>query len=306
MQQSNSLRILEEILSTAIENGDVSKASGKILLDAMSFNNQPKNLISFYELLNKSLEDAKSIEKKNINRYINVIEALCDFFIVQHLWGVAWGIFANHINSKSVLNTLDALAEYFHSQNHEVLIEEDFLKELNDTFTDLLDEITESLLSEELKYFLTNQIEYITRAIRRYKIDGTKGLEKAIKSFIGDLVMVENNLNVNDKNNKAYKNTKAWAITLAIFLTPNLYDIIGSIPSLNDFWIPKFAHLITCQKEVNQIICESPNIQDTFEKASTIRDKQSQRNISASKELKSLPASEKVPSDSNDREKIIP
>jgi hypothetical protein len=266
------------------------------------YSHQPKSLIDFYELLNKSLEDARSIDKKNINRYLDVIEALCEFFVVQHLWGSTWEIFANHINSKSVLNTLDALAEYFHSQNHEVLIEEEFLKDLNNTFKDLLDEITESCLSRELKYFLINQIEYIIRAIRRHKIDGTKGLEKAIKSFVGDLVMMENNLNVNDKNNGVYKNIKAWTIALAIFVTPNLYDIIGSVPSINDFWIPKFEQLITCQKEVSQIICQSPNIQDTFEKASTIRDKQSQKSISAAKELKALPSSEKAPTNSNKEE----
>jgi hypothetical protein len=213
------------------------------------------------------------------------------------------GFFAGYINSKSVLNTLDALAEYFHSQNREVLIEEDFLKDLTDTFVNLLNEITDSLLPEKLKYFLMNQIECIMRAIRRYKIDGTRGLEKAVKSFVGDLVMIEDNLDVDDRNSEVYRKTKAWVVTLAIFLTPNLYDIIGSVPSLSDFWMPRFEHMITCQKEVGQIICESSNIQDTFKKASTILDRQPQKNISAAKELKALPSYDKNPNDSKKEER---
>lgn len=190
-----------------------------------------------------------------------------------------------------VLNTLDALANYFHSQNPAILLEQDFLQKLNGEFESLLDGILNSNLSGELKRFLRERLEDILRAIRRYHIDGTEGLEKAAQSLVSDLVMTEFSLKDEDKKNPMYKHIKAWVISLLLYITPSPYDIIGAIPDIYDFWVPKFEELAAGHEKVEQIICEAPTIQEAFEKASNTFDKQPQKSIAGGKELKALPAS---------------
>ena len=82
---------------------------------------------------------------------------------------------------------------------------------------------------------MTKQIENILYAIRRYSIDGTEGLEKAIKSFFSDLAIVESHLDNKDKKNPIYKNCQSWVSTLLIsLLYPSAYDIIGVYPTITD------------------------------------------------------------------------
>ncbi|MHC5746610.1 MAG: hypothetical protein ACYTXT_32910 [Nostoc sp.] len=190
MLQSNTLRRLEEMLAEAVISGDRNKPSGPILLKAMKLSEQPQNIVDFYELLNKAEEEARSIRNKpNINRYLQTIEELHKVFVLNHVWNTKWEIFAAHIEGKGILNTLDALAEFFNSQNPAMFLDQDFLEKLNGEFVDLLDRIIESNLSNELKRFLIERIEDILKAIRRYHIDGTEGLKKATKSLVSDLVM---------------------------------------------------------------------------------------------------------------------
>ncbi|NJR64028.1 MAG: hypothetical protein HC769_37930, partial [Cyanobacteria bacterium CRU_2_1] len=101
MQQSNALRRLEEILTKAISNGNIQQASGPILLEAMNLGDQPHNIVDFFELLNKAEEEARSIRTKpKIDRYLQTIEKLHEYFIVQHAWGVQWNTFATYIEDK--------------------------------------------------------------------------------------------------------------------------------------------------------------------------------------------------------------
>ncbi|BAY24453.1 hypothetical protein NIES2100_42480 [Calothrix sp. NIES-2100] len=291
MQQSNALRRLEEMLTEAVSNGDRNQASGPILLKVMKLSNQPQNIVDFYELLNKAEEEARTIRNKaNINRYLQTIEELHHVFIVNHVWNTKWETFATYIKDKGVLNTLDALAYFFNDQNPAIFLEQDFLDKLKSEFSSLLERIFESDLSKELKRFLIERIEDILKAIRRYYIDGTEGLEKATKLLVSDLVMAEHSLKDNDKNNPLYKRVKAWGLSLLIYIAPSPYDIIGAVPDIHDFWVPKFEELATGHKKVEQIICETSTIQEAFEKASNIFEKQQQKRI-AGRDLKALPAS---------------
>lgn len=291
MQQSNALRRLEEILTEAVTNGDINLPSGPILLKAMKLSDQPQNIVDFYELLNKA-EEARSIRNKiSINRYLQAIEELHQVFVINHVWGTAWSTYSSYINGKGVLNTLDALAEFFNSQNPAIFLEQDFLEKLNGEFGALSDEILESNLSKELKRFLIKRIEDILKAIRRYHIDGTEGLEKATKALVSDLVMTEHSLQDKDKDNPVYKHVKAWVLSLLIYIAPSPHDIIGAVPDIHDFWVPKFEELAAGCKKVEQIICETPTIQEAFEKASKTFDRQPQKSITGGRELKILPAS---------------
>lgn len=142
MQQSNALRRLEEILAEAVTSGGRKQASGPILLKAMKLSEQPQNIVDFYELLGKAEEEARSIRNKpNINRYLQTIEELHQVFVLNHVWGIEWNTFAAYIEGKGVLNTLDALAEFFDSQNPAIFLEQDFLEKLNGEFGDLLNGI---------------------------------------------------------------------------------------------------------------------------------------------------------------------
>ncbi|MBD2354883.1 hypothetical protein H6G41_09650 [Tolypothrix sp. FACHB-123] len=279
------------MLTEAVSNGDRNQPSGPILLKVMKLSNQPQNIVDFYELLNKAEEEARSIRNNaNINRYLQTIEELHHCFVVHHLWNTKWDTFATYIEGKGVLNTLDALAYFFNFQNPAIFLEQDFLDKLKSEFSSLLERIFESDLSKELKRFLIERIEDILKAIRRYYIDGTEGLEKATKSLVSDLVMAEHSLKDNDKNNPLYKRVKAWGLSLLIYIAPSPYDIIGAVPDIHDFWVPKFEELAAGQQKVEQIICETSTIQEAFEKTSYIFNKQQQKMI-AGREPKALPAS---------------
>jgi hypothetical protein len=296
MCQSSALRRLEETLTNAIKNGDIKQASGLILLEAMHLEPQPHNIVDFYELLNKAEEEARCIRtKQNINRYLQTIEKLHEHFVIHHIWGIKWDVFATYIEAKDVLNTLDSLAEFFYSENPAIFLEKEFLEKLNDEFSNLLEGILQSDLSKELKRFLASHIEDILRAIRRYRIDGTEGLKKAAQSLVSDVMMSEYSLKNVDKRNPIYTCIKAWGLSLLLYIAPSPYDIIGAVPDIHDFWIPKFEELSTGHKKIEGIICETSTIQEAFEKASNAFDRQQQKSLLGSKELKALPASKEYP-----------
>jgi hypothetical protein len=296
MQQSSALRRLEEILTEAIDTGDRNQHSGPILLKALKLGEQPQNIVDFYELLNKAEEEAKSIRNKpKIDRYISTIQRLHEVFVVNHTWLTPWDTFATYIEGKGVLNTLDSLADFFYSQNPAILLEKDFLEKLNSEFSSILEEILKSDLSKDLKRFLERHIENIIKAIRRYHIDGTEGLEQATKSLISDLAMKEYSLQAADKENRTYMHATGWFLSLLLYISPSPYDIIGAVPDIYDFWIPKFEELVAGHKKVERIICESPTIQEAFEKAAHTFDRQPQKRITGGRELKALPASEEDP-----------
>ena len=292
MQQSSALRRLEEILTNAVSSGDTNQASGPILLKAMDLEPQPHNIVDFYELLNKAEEEARRVRSRpKIDRYLQTIEKLHEHFIVHHTWSVQWVIFSAYIEDKNILNTLDSLAEFFYSENPVIFLKEDFLEKLNSEFTVLLEKILQSNLSKELKRFLIEHIENIVKAIRRYKVDGTEGLKKAAQSLISDLVMIEHSLKDVDKKNPTYTCIKAWGLSLLLYITPSPYDIIGAVPDIHDFWVPKFEELSTGHAKIEKLICDTPTIQEVFEKASDVFDRQPQKTLAGVKEVKALPAS---------------
>jgi len=301
MQQSNALRRLEVTLDEAVSDGDRTQLSGPILLKAMKLSEQPHNVVDFYELLNKAEEEAKKLKNlPKITRYLQTLEELSQIFVVNHVWASNWNIFATHIESRGVLITLDALANYLHSQNPTVFLEQDFLEKLNGEFESLLNGILSSELSGELKKFLIERVEDILKAIRRYHIDGTGGLEKFAQSLVSDLVMTEHTLKDVDKKNPMYMNVKAWVLSILLYIAPNPYDFIGAVPDIYDFWVPKFEELATGHEKIERIICETLTIQETCEKASNVFDRQPRKRIAGGRELKALPASKEDPEASTD------
>ncbi|MBD2028119.1 hypothetical protein, partial [Leptolyngbya sp. FACHB-711] len=179
-----------------------------------------------------------------------------------------------------------------------IFLQQDFLEKLNGEFRGLLEEILESSLCRELKNLLVDRIEDILKAIRRYHIEGTKGLEKVTKALVCDLVMTEPSLK--DKNNPTFKHVTAWVLNLLVYITPSPYDIIGAVPDIHDFWKPTFEELVANREKVEQIICEAPTIQEALKKTSTTFARQPQKSITSGKELKALPASKEELEDTTD------
>jgi hypothetical protein len=291
MKQCNALRRLEVMLDEAVASGDRNELSGPILLRAMRLSEQPQNLLDFYELLSKAKEEAIKLKAlPKIDRYLQPLEGLHQIFILNHAWGTQWNTFATHISNSGILITLDALANYFHSQNPTIFLEQDFLEKLNSEFESILNRICQSDLSKDLQRFLIKRLEDILQSIRRYYVDGTEGLEKAAQSLVSDLVMKEHVLKDEDKKDPLYKRIRAWLLGFLLYIAPSPYDIIGAVPDINDFWVPKFEELVAGCEKVEQISCETPTLQEAFEKASSIFDRQPQKSITGGKELKALPA----------------
>lgn len=291
MNQSSALRILEQILAEAVKSGDRTQIGITILLQTMKLSGEPKNIMVFYEILNKAKEEAKSIRNKpNLDRYIIAVDELHGVFATNHLASAKWATFASLIETKNILNTLDALSDFFHSQNPRMILEEDFLEKLNNEFMSLLNQILQSELPRELQRFLLDRIENILNAIRKYHIDGTDGLEKAIKSLVSDLVMTESTLKDEDRMNPVFNGIRAWSIGLLIWITPTPYDMIGAVPDIHDFWIPKFEQLqerVDAVKGKMSISKKAVSIQEV----SSVFSEESQKIICGGEDQKLLPPS---------------
>lgn len=290
--QSNALRRLETVLDKAVTYQNQHEPSGVVLLNAMQLNADPQKLVAFYELLSKAKEESlRIVNKPKIDRYISKLNILHEVFILHSVWTTEWKFFSAHIENTGVLIALDALANYFYDQDALVFLEQDFLDQLKTEFQSLSDSILNSTLSNELKKFLIEKVEDILAAIRRYHIDGTEGLTKAAQSLVSDLVMTEHNIKDADKKNPVYNNAKGWFLTLLLFIKPTPYDIIGAVPDIDGYWRPKFEELVAGQKKIEQIACETPTIQGVLEKSADVFDRQPQKNITGSADLKALPAS---------------
>jgi len=299
-QQSSALRRLDVILDKVVTHGKREEFTGFLLLRAMNLKEHPKNIVSFYELLVKAEEEGNRLRgRPRIPEYLRILDQLHEVFASHHLWRTKWDVFVTHIHNEKVLIILDALANYFEDKYPGLYLEQDFLDKLNGDFGSILNGIPKSDLSKELKRFLTEQIEDILKAIRRYQIDGTEGLKKVSKSFVSDLAMSEHTLDEKDKSNPLYKHVKASFLSLLIWIAPSPYDIIGAVPDIHDFWVPQFEHFLQGREQVEKIVDETSTIQDALEQVSreapSIFGKQEQKSI-AGKDQKFLPPS------SNDQE----
>jgi len=289
-KQTSALQTLSKILHDAVLKTSVAAQGSKpaipILLKYINALDDSSRIIDFFALLCKAREEIGRMKDKESS--YSVIEKLNDYFI-KNSDKTTWNDFAKFIDDGNYIILLKSLADHYHTQNPTIFLEPDFLDELKNQFNSLLDEIIDSNLSNNLKRFLTKQIENILYAIRRYSIDGTEGLEKAVKLFFSDLAIVESHLDNKDKKNPIYKNCQTWVSTLLISLfTPSAYDVIGVFPTINDYYIPKIEELVKYTKEISGNIGEI-SIQEVLEKSLNSFNKQPQKSLPG-KEQKSLPS----------------
>ena len=187
-QQTSALQRLTKILNDSINQvkmAEINRPAIPILLRFINTPDNPSHLIDFFSILSTAREEIGRMKDRESSR--RVIEKLNDYFINNI--NITWKDFAKYIDDGNIIDLLHSLADHYHTQNPTIFLESDFLDGLKNQFNSLLDEIVDSDLSNILKRFLTKQIEDILYAIRRYSIDGSEGLEKAIKSFFSDLAI---------------------------------------------------------------------------------------------------------------------
>jgi hypothetical protein len=74
MGQNNSLRILERILTIATSDSKSQEKFGSVLLKSMNLDIQPENMVDFYGVLSRARDEAASIRKERIERYIKTLD----------------------------------------------------------------------------------------------------------------------------------------------------------------------------------------------------------------------------------------
>jgi hypothetical protein len=287
MGQNNSLRILERILTIATSDSKPQEKFGSVLLKSMNLDIQPENMVDFYGVLSRARDEAANIRKKNIERYIKTLDELYRFFVETDLWNEQSAHFVNHIQQKNILNTLDSLADFFGDQNLRIVLSEDCLPLLKKEFESVLDNVINSDLSQDIKKFLIKGITQILEGLAKYDIDGGETLEQSVKKLISNLVLSDHNIKSEDRQKSGYTKPVSLILVLLIHCIPTPWDIIGAVPDIHDFWIPKYSQIMERQKEVEGIVKSCSNMKESIEKASCHL--VSQQKLITGKEQKSLP-----------------
>ena len=110
-----------------------------------------------------------------------------------------WDIFIRKID-REVLYGLEVCSDLLSKKRPEKVINPQLLSELMEEVDILITQIHESTIDDELRNILLEQLLIIKHALEEYKIRGIKGLESALKQFIGSRIIE------NDKYEKLKKN----------------------------------------------------------------------------------------------------
>jgi hypothetical protein len=266
MNQSSALRQLEIILEEAMTSAQ-DKQTGLILMQAMQLQEKPCNLVSFFTLLHKAKEEAKRLKYPKVNRDIDALEDLQKIFSENHAWGHPWSVFSGHIKVSNILSILNNLANSYHNQTRNLFLEKDFLEDLDNDFSSLLQEILDSGLPKIFKKEIKIKIEDVLSCIRNYSIDGTEGIEKAVQSLLVQVELGDKNSN-KDICDPMLRKLKITAISFLLFLKPGFWDVAGLLPDIDSFWVPKFHELVEFRQKVELHIDEEYSLKTICKKIS--------------------------------------
>jgi hypothetical protein len=240
-------------------------------------------------LLYEAKEEAKRLSYSKVDRDITALEALQELFSSTDTWGRSWNTFSRHINTSNILSILNSLANSYHNQTKNLFLEKDFLQDLDDDFSSLLQEVIDSDLSEAFKKGIKIKIEDILSCIRNYSINGTEGIEKAVQSLVVQVEVGDKNTN-KETYNPILEKLKKTTIILLLFLKPGLWDVAGVLPDVESFWVPKYHELVKFRQKIESHIDEDSSIKSICEK---ITDANRETKLLTGKSPKSLaPAKE--------------
>jgi hypothetical protein len=266
MSQPNSLRNLYDIFDRSLSTGVPSQKAALVLMPAMNCEVKAKNIILLYKILDSSLEESKRIKKKpNLTRYISELESLHNDFVLNNPWTVPWNNFIPIV--KGVMTTLDALANYYHDENATPFLDRDFLDGLIEELGLLNNLVFEADISSDLRKTLLRSLDDILTAIKAYQIDGNRGVGYAVDSAFSELNVIQTRLGEADKKSYAYRRSAAFFAAVFVFVKPSLFDIIGVIPDVPSFWMPKIAEFQKSYEKLTICAEKSPYIGDCFNEA---------------------------------------
>ena len=292
-KHTSALQRLSKILNEAVLNALPTWGNESAITVLCLYINPPDtsyDIIDFFALLSTAREEIGRMKDREPSR--RVINKLNDYFINKNSADAKWSDFSKFIDDGNYIFLLSSLADHYHTQNPTIFLESDFLDGLKEQFNSLLNEIIASDLSNSLKKFLIKQIEDILYAIRRYPIDGSDGLQKATQSFVSNLVTIESHLDKKDKKNSIFRKSVSKIIVLLHFLLPNsVYDTLGVIPAIDDYYRPRIEEFIQNWQEVEASTDEESTITEIMEKSLKVSNKQPQKSLPG-KEQKSLPSAE--------------
>ncbi|MBE9160248.1 hypothetical protein IQ265_26005 [Nodosilinea sp. LEGE 06152] len=214
MESSSALQRLTLILKEAVEECQGDTLMGPILLKVMGCDqNQSDKLSLFFTLLDSAEREAeREAERlKNIRKnedFLGVIKDIKTVFVNNHVWASKCSVFASHLRKKNSLTVLNLLVSFYSNQYPKLQIEKEYLDSFKSIFENLQREVGSSGLSRELRNFILDKIEEVLAAIGRYNTDGTEGLERATKDFIGDWIIIENKISQEDRKTRLLKRLK--------------------------------------------------------------------------------------------------
>ena len=269
MNQSSALRQLEIILEEAMTSAQENQ-TGLILMRAMQLEEKPCNLVSFFTLLHKAKEEAKRLQYSKVDRDIAALEDLQKVFSENPAWGHPWSSFSGHIKVSNILSILNNLANSYHNQTKNPFLEKDFLKDLDNDFSSLLQDTLDSELSKTFKKEIKVKIEDILSCIRNYSIDGTEGIEKAVQSLLIQVEMGDRNPS-KDISDPILRKLKITAISFLLFLKPSFWDVAGLLPDIDSFWVPKFHELVEFRQKVELHTGEEYSLKTICKKFSEVK-----------------------------------
>jgi hypothetical protein len=240
MSQNNSAHRLSEILERAI-NLEGSQNILSVLQQSMEATDNPYPIVDFFVLIadvEQSISYLKNIRKKN--EYLGAINELKGLFSSYEVRNVDhWNFIKNEIRSKHLALIIDACGNFLSQEFLVTHLDEDEIKKYLSECEELLQEVTGSDLSDDLKTFLVIRLEEICTALRHYSIGGSERLQKIVEANIGGMILQSVNMKDKDKGNELLKKLFSWFITVGALL--GMYNDVQTLlqsQPVTEFFLP--------------------------------------------------------------------
>jgi hypothetical protein len=155
---------------------------------------RPDQTSEFFERLGKVMELPNKTRRLIKTYYPHQIESseaclskIDSAFQSQSLNGT-WGTFANQIDEHA-MSVLGFMADMLHSKVSAIVVSQDELEQIFNSFKELLDVVDASNISNSLKQYFANEINDLLNAIRDYKISGAVPILKQAESMAGHVLL---------------------------------------------------------------------------------------------------------------------
>ena len=232
MRQVNSIRTLEEILRRAVNEGKLTQAVGAVIMGAMRLDNEPANMMRFFEIVSRAEKDVRNLEDvDHLEEDIQAMVELQAHLISNFQWGKRWEPFQNYIQQRGIVRSPKSWAKDYAAQTFEAYIEDQFLDELKLSLEQQLAEISQSDLTWKTKELLVQKIKEVLIAIEDCRLYGTHDLKLTTRSTLWEAERVLHQIPQEDKNRPAWKKLISTLVAVDVAL--------GLWTNTETFFLPK-------------------------------------------------------------------